>query len=120
MLCALSMDYEGSERWYDELRKYAERCGRQDAAGKRARSRLVWLDISLPQRNVEGLPETLSSSFRLMCSREISLPPFSVTSTMPSVMNGAKISPSGASRMTCCVRPLECRWRPLWGGTGLA
>lgn len=28
MLCALSMDYEGSERWYDELRKYAERCGR--------------------------------------------------------------------------------------------
>lgn len=39
MLCALSMDYEGSERWYDELRKYAERCGRQDAAGKRARSR---------------------------------------------------------------------------------
>ena len=90
MLCALSMDYEGSERWYDELRKYAERCGRQDAAGKRARSRLVWLDISLPQRNVEGLPETLSSAFRLMCSREISLPPFSVTSTMPSVMNGGK------------------------------
>ena len=39
MLCALSMDYEGSERWYDEPRKYAERCGRQDAAGKRARSR---------------------------------------------------------------------------------
>lgn len=48
MPCALAMDYEGSERWYGELQAFAERCGRQDAAGKQARSRLAWLDISLP------------------------------------------------------------------------
>ena len=35
MLCALAMDYEGSERWYGELQAFAERCGRQDAAGSR-------------------------------------------------------------------------------------
>lgn len=28
MLCALAMDYEGSERWYGELQAFAERCGR--------------------------------------------------------------------------------------------
>ena len=34
MLCALVMDYEGSERWYGELQKFVEHCGRQDAAGR--------------------------------------------------------------------------------------
>lgn len=29
MLCALVMDYEGSERWYGELQKFVEHCGRQ-------------------------------------------------------------------------------------------
>lgn len=47
MLCALATDYSGSERWYHELQEFANRCGKQDAAGKQARSRLAWLDISL-------------------------------------------------------------------------
>ena len=48
MLCSLSMDYEGAEKWYEALRAFAARCGRGDAAGRQARSRLAWLDISLP------------------------------------------------------------------------
>ena len=63
MLCALVMDYEGSERWYGELQKFAEHCDRQDAAGKQARGRLAWLDISLPQRGVNGLAETIPTVF---------------------------------------------------------
>ena len=90
MLCALAMDYEGSERWYGELQAFAERCGRQDAAGKQARSRLAWLDISLPQRGVEGLIKTIPAVFRLLTDKEITLPSFSVTSTLPSIMNGGK------------------------------
>ena len=90
MLCALSMDYEGSERWYRELREFAGRCGKEDAAGKQARSRLAWLDISLPQRGVEGLTETIPAVFRLLANKEVSLPPFSVTSALPSIMNGGK------------------------------
>ena len=90
MLCALAADYEGSERWYQELRKFFKQCGKQDAAGKQARSRLAWLDIALPQRSVETLTETFPAVFRLLCSRDVSLPPFSVTSTLPSIMNGGK------------------------------
>ena len=90
MLCALSMDYPGSERWYAELKKFAQRCDPQDAAGKQARSRLAWLDISLPQRKVDGLTETIPAVFRLMTNKEVNLPPFSVTSTLPSIMNGGK------------------------------
>ena len=90
MLCALAMDYAGSERWYGELQAFAERCGRQDAAGKQARSRLAWLDISLPQRGVNGLTETIPAVFRLLMNKEVTLPSFSVTSALPSIMNGGK------------------------------
>ena len=90
MLCALAMDYGGSERWYGELQKFGERCGKQDAAGKQARSRLAWLDISLPQRGVSGLTETIPAVFRLLTNKEVTLPTFSVTSALPSIMNGGK------------------------------
>ena len=90
MLCALAMDYAGSERWYRELREFGRRCDRQDAAGKQARSRLAWLDISLPQRGVESLIDTIPAVFRLMTNKEVNLPAFSVTSALPSIMNGGK------------------------------
>ena len=52
MLCALNADYDGSEYWYECLKQFVARCGREDAAGRQARGRLAWLDISLPQRGV--------------------------------------------------------------------
>ena len=90
MLCALAMDYEGSEHWYRELKGFADCRDKQDAAGRQARSRLAWLDISLPQRRVAGMIETFPAVFRLMINKEITLPPFSVTSNLPSLMNGGK------------------------------
>ena len=90
MLCALSMDYAGSEGWYKKLKDFAQGCGSHDAAGKQARSRLAWLDISLPQRKVDNLTETIPAVFRLMTNKEVHLPPFSVTSALPSIMNGGK------------------------------
>ena len=90
MLCALATDYEESERWYRELKSFADCRDKQDAAARQARSRLAWLDISLPQRGVNGLTETIPAVFRLLINREITLPPFSVTSNLPSLMNGGK------------------------------
>ncbi len=90
MLCAMEMDYEKSEQWYEALKQFAEQCDRMDAGGRQARSRLAWLDISLPQREVSGLTDTIPAVFRLLREKEITLPPFSVTSTLPSIMNGGK------------------------------
>ena len=90
MLCALAMDYEGSERWYRELREFWRHCEKQDAAGKQARGRLAWLDISLPQRGVDGLAATIPAVFTLLTNKELTLPSFSVTSALPSLMNGGK------------------------------
>ena len=90
MLCALKMDYQGSERWYEALEQFAQRCSKGNAAGRQARSCLAWLDISLPQRGVERLTDTIPAVFRLITGREVRLPAFSVTSALPSIMNGGK------------------------------
>ncbi len=90
MLCALRMDYEASEKWYRELEDFAAVRKSSDTAAKEAKSRLVYLDISLPQRKARGLIKTIISAFKLMTAKEIKLPPFSVTSTLPSIMNGGK------------------------------
>lgn len=90
MLCAIRMDFEGSEHWYQALQDFARSRRRTDGAGREARSRLVWLDLALPQREVEGMIDLFPKAFRLLTDREVRLPPFSVTSTMPSLMNGGK------------------------------
>ena len=90
MLCALSADYDGSEHWYGCLKQFVERCGKEDAAGRQARGRLAWLDISLPQRGVKRLTDTIPAVFQLLTNKELSLPSFSVTSALPSIMNGGK------------------------------
>lgn len=122
MLCALATDYAGSERWYGELRKFAGRCEKQDAAGKQARSRLAWLDISLPQRGVDGLAETIPAVFGLMQNREVALPPFSVTSTLPSIMNGGKDFSEWSRRDDLLYKTLHIPVEAVLGkdGVGLA
>ncbi len=90
ILCALEMDYDASERWYRELETFAARRKRSDEACKEARSRLAWLGISLPQRGVDSLVETFLRLAKLLASREIALPPLSVTSALPSLLNGGK------------------------------
>ncbi len=90
MLCALYTDYDASERWYRELENFAAMRGKSDAAAREARSRLTWLDVSLPQRGVSGMVDTVKAAFKLLMNKEIKLPPFSVTSAMPSIMNGGK------------------------------
>ncbi len=91
MLCSLRGDYEASEKWYQELRNFAgSRLHTDRSSYKEAKSRLAWLDISLPQRSIAGIASAISTAFRHMMNREIALPEFSVTSKLPSIMNGGK------------------------------
>ena len=90
MQCSVSLDLEGSERWYQALQDFANSRRRTDGAGREARSRLAWLDLALPQRDVEGMIDLFPKVFRLLCNRDIRLPAFSVTSTLPSLLDGGK------------------------------
>ena len=120
MLCAMEMDFAGSERWYAALEEYRARAAGADA--REARSRLAWLDIGLPQREVEGLTELFPRVFTLIKNREISLPAFSVTSTLPSLMNGGKDFSPWSKRDTLLYRTLRLPVEAALGkdGVGLA
>lgn len=90
MLSALRGDYGESEKWYAALKNLSETLEKGDAMKKEAKSRLAWLDISLPQRGTAKLTETIPAVFTLVTNKEISLPTFSVTSALPSILNGGK------------------------------
>ena len=90
MLCALRADYDGSERWYAELEKFAASKNKFDEAAKEARGRIAYLDIALPQRSINGIAKAITVAARLLANKEIRLAPFSVTSALPSIMNGGK------------------------------
>lgn len=90
MLESLRMNFEKSEYWYDSLKKFIKDKNKSDAAAKEAQTRLLWLDISLPQRGAGKIKSAFTLAFKMMCEKEFKFPPFSVTSTLPSVMNGGK------------------------------
>ena len=90
MLSSICMDYDASEAWYLELERCAGRLNRSDADYKAVRGWLAWLDIGLPQRSVNDILTNLTNVVNLLTSKEIVMPEFSVTSRLPSIMNGGK------------------------------
>jgi LuxR family maltose regulon positive regulatory protein len=90
MLTAMCLDYETSEAWYQALENYAAGLKKTDADYQNARGKLAYLDIALPQRGCRGLVDIIRGVFRVMTEKDVSVPSFSVTSTLPSIMNGGK------------------------------
>ena len=120
MLCAMRMDFAASERWYTALRDFAAHSVGDKA--REAKGRLAWLDIGLPQRPVEATAELFPKVFALISARQIRLPPFSVTSTLPSLMNGGKDFSPWSKRDTLLYATLRTPVEAVLGrdGVGLA
>lgn len=88
MLWSMLLNIEESERWYAELEKSEKTL--HASAKKTAKSWLVYLDIGLPHRGSMALTDILKNAGTLLTNRKIALPEFSVTSNLPSMMNGGK------------------------------
>lgn len=88
MLQSILMNKEESERWYHVLKEYESR--QTGSARKEARSMLFYLDIALPHRGIVQLTDIMKYAGSLIKERKIVLPEFSVTSNLPSQMNGGK------------------------------
>lgn len=94
LMAAVSMTYsillqeDKSEYWYQELKNY---CSKVSGGEKReAEGRLAYLDIALPHRGSKGLLDIFKSIPKLVMSKGISIPEMTVTSNIPSTMNGGK------------------------------
>ncbi|MDD3362056.1 MAG: LuxR C-terminal-related transcriptional regulator [Hespellia sp.] len=90
MLHSLLMQTEESEQWYEALKAFEQKPGIPNNQKKEAKSRLAYLDIALPHRGSVGLSKILKNVAMLCSKRSVSLTEFSITSNMPSVMNGGK------------------------------
>ena len=88
LLQSMLMNIEESDRWYHALEKYAEEHAGSEK--REARSRLLYLKIALPHTGSTGLIDIFKNADLLLRDRKAVLPEFSVTSNLPSLMNGGK------------------------------
>jgi LuxR family transcriptional regulator, maltose regulon positive regulatory protein len=88
MLQSMLLDVDESERWYEELKQLEGTLA--GSAKKAAKGLLVYLDIALPHRGSSTLIDIMKNAGTLLMNRSINLPEFSVTSNLPSQMNGGK------------------------------
>lgn len=82
------MNIEESERWYQALEQYAD----THTGGQRreARSRLIYLKIALPHRGSMDMIDLIKNADLFLREWRSTLPDLSVTSNLPSMMNGGK------------------------------
>ena len=88
MLHSMLMDPKKSEYWYEKLSEFAKTA--QGGAKREAKSRLCYLDIGLPHRGSRDVLKIMLRAPAMLLDQGISLPEFSVTSNIPSTMNGGK------------------------------
>lgn len=88
MLQALLLNPEESERWYHALEDYGKK--QKGSRRKDIRSRLLYLDMALLHRGSVNFIELLKNADRLLGKREVALTEFTITSNLPSILNGGK------------------------------
>ena len=88
MLHSMLMNLEESERWYQMLETFAAQS--EGSARREAKNRLLYLDIGLPHRGTVQMVDLLKHAGTLLKDGKAILPEFSVTSNLPSIMNGGK------------------------------
>ncbi len=88
MLQSLLMNEEESEYWYRQLEEAAKKL--KGSEKKEADSKLLYLDIALPHRGTIQMVSLLKHANVLLGARTAILPELSVTSNLPSMMNGGK------------------------------
>lgn len=90
MLYSLMMQQERSEYWYDKLKCFEKNVEADPTLRKEARRRLIYLDIALPHRGSLSMVDILKNVAIFIVDKKMTIPEFSVTSNLPSIMNGGK------------------------------
>lgn len=88
MVYSMTMRINESEYWYDRVVSFAK--GASGGAKREAEKYIVYLDISLAHRGSDGLLRMIKAVPKLLWNKGNDLPEVSVTSNLPSVINGGK------------------------------
>ncbi|MBQ7157896.1 MAG: hypothetical protein IJS09_00515 [Treponema sp.] len=88
MVCSMTFKTEQSEYWYEKIKERARTAkGKEKTEAKR---RLAYLDIALPHRGSKNILSIIKDLSTLIITKGMKLPAFSITSNLPSTMNGGK------------------------------
>ncbi len=90
MLCSLCCRPEESEYWFSELEHYGEQLEKQDKNYKLVQGKLCYLRIALPHRGSKNIAAILLNVAKAYSTGAFRLQEFSVTSNLPSLLNGGK------------------------------
>lgn len=88
MLYSILMQKEESAYWYDKLKNYEKQAKGGDK--REALCRLIYLDIALPYRDNADVLKMIKAIPSLLFDKGIKIQEFSVTSNLPSTMNGGR------------------------------
>lgn len=90
MLHAMLFQKEKSEYWYEKLTVYSKKHKAGSPERKEAVARLTYLNIASPYSENAKILDFITYAGGMLSKKEITLSEFSVTSNMPSIMNGGK------------------------------
>lgn len=88
MLYCMLMQKDESIYWYNRLKDYEKKAKGGDK--REALSRLTYLDIALPYKDNADVLKVIKAIPSILFDKGIKLQEFSVTSNMPSTMNGGR------------------------------
>lgn len=88
LLYSVMMNIEKSEFWYGRLKERL--AGAKGSEKREIEVGLAYLDIALPHRGSVKTLETIKNQYTLMKENPSSFPELSVTSNIPSMLNGGK------------------------------
>ncbi|MCQ2412233.1 MAG: LuxR C-terminal-related transcriptional regulator [Sphaerochaetaceae bacterium] len=120
MLYSVQMNPERSEYWYAKLKEHAKSAKGDDK--REANGFLLYLDIALPHRGNADVLDGFQRGVSQITTGGISLPEFSVTDNLPSIINGAKDLSSWCKNDKAIVESLGMSLETIFGnyGRGLA
>ncbi len=90
MLCSMWSQVEESDYWYTKLKDFASTCNKEDSNYKVAISKVYYLDIALPHKGSSNIASLIVKAAKIMITNNEKIQEFSVTSNMPSLLNGGK------------------------------
>lgn len=90
MMYMLLMKLDQAEEWYGALRKYAGREGIPKKQQQEAQIRLLYLDLSLPQRSRRTLVYSLQKLVLMAGQSDLRVPEVLLTGENPSIINGGR------------------------------
>ncbi len=90
MLCVLRVDYDGADYWYHILSEQAQLAKANSPSQQNIQEKLIYLDLACPHREASTVQKVISKLFSSLKMRKIKLNQLSISSCLPSVLNGGR------------------------------